>query len=242
MSSFYMTARTSSLSTLKFSKVGFSRAEAGASRSKFVQAIFLLTGVLTFGLPTAYAEEPTNSDVMVEESNVPEAATAVVEKKNDQYPSDCPAIFHYTMKELHSTNMINLCSLTKGRTVLLVNTASHCGYTDQFNDLERIHQAFKDRGLVVIGVSSDSFNQEADDEAAAADVCYKNFGVSFTMLATVPVTGSNAHPLFVEVAKESAAPRWNFYKYLIDSEGKIVKYNSSKWIPNAKDIIPTLAM
>ncbi|MBQ0728911.1 glutathione peroxidase [Thalassolituus oleivorans] len=152
------------------------------------------------------------------------------------YPDSCPAIFHHTMKQLHSSNMLNLCDVTNGHPVLLVNTASHCGFTDQFGDLQKINDKYKDKGLVVIGVSSDSFNQEADDEAEAADVCFKNFGVSFTMLATVPVKGSNAHPLFKEVAEQDTAPKWNFYKYLIDPSGKIVKSHSSFKVPSDKEI------
>ncbi|WP_320818925.1 glutathione peroxidase [Thalassolituus sp.] len=152
------------------------------------------------------------------------------------YPDSCPAIFHYTMKQLHSSKMLNLCEVTNGHPVLLVNTASHCGFTDQFGDLQKIHDKFKDKGLVVIGVSSDSFNQEADDEAEAADVCFKNFGVSFTMLATVPVKGPEAHPLFIQVAEQDVAPRWNFYKYLIDPRGKIVQSNSSFKVPSDSEI------
>lgn len=150
--------------------------------------------------------------------------------------AECPAIFQHEMKKLHSSKILNLCDVVDGRPVMLVNTASHCGFTDQFEDLEAIHEKYKDKGLVVIGVSSDSFNQEADDEAEAADVCFKNFGVTFTMLATVPVRGDNAHPLFKEVARQDTAPKWNFYKYLINREGQIVSSNSSFGIPSDSDI------
>ncbi|WP_265574469.1 glutathione peroxidase [Venatoribacter cucullus] len=145
------------------------------------------------------------------------------------------------MKQLHSSKILNLCDLVQGRPVLLVNTASHCGFTKQFGDLEKIHQQYKDQGLVVIGVSSDSFNQEADDEAAAADVCFKNFGVSFTMLATVPVKGAEAHPLFKEVARQDTAPKWNFYKYLVNRQGQIVDSNSSMTLPSDKALRKLLA-
>lgn len=158
-------------------------------------------------------------------------------------PADtpCAPIFQQQMKQLHSSRVLNLCDVVQGRPVLLVNTASHCGFTKQFGDLEAIHQQYKDRGLVVLGVSSDSFNQEADDEAEAADVCFRNFGVSFTMLATVPVKGSQAHPLFQEVARQDTAPKWNFYKYLINREGRIVSSNSSLTLPSARDIEALLA-
>lgn len=158
-----------------------------------------------------------------------------------EYPETCPAIFHQTMKQLHSSKMLNLCEITDGHPVLLVNTASHCGFTGQFGDLEKIHEKYSEEGLVVIGVSSDSFNQEAESESEAADVCFKNFGVTFTMLATVPVKGDDAHPLFKEVARQDKAPKWNFYKYLINPEGEIVSSNSSFGIPDDKDIQKLLA-
>ena len=82
------------------------------------------------------------------------------EESEGSYPESCPEIYHHTMKQLHSSKMLNLCDVTDGKPVLLVNTASHCGFTDQFGDLEAIHEKYKDRGLVVLGVSSDSFNLE----------------------------------------------------------------------------------
>lgn len=153
-----------------------------------------------------------------------------------QADNSCPPIFQYKMKQLHSSKILDLCEVTHGQPVLLVNTASHCGFTPQFDELEAIHEKYKDRGLVVIGVSSDSFNQEAADEEEAATVCFKNFGVTFTMLATVPVRGDDAHPLFKEVARQDRAPKWNFYKYLINREGKVVSSNSSLTIPDDDDI------
>ena len=140
------------------------------------------------------------------------------------------------MEKLHSSKTLDLCEVVQGRPVLLINTASHCGFTKQFGDLEAIHEKYKDRGLVVIGVSSDSFDQEAKSEEEAATICFENFGVSFTMLATVPVKGDNAHPLFKEVARQDTAPKWNFYKYLINRDGQIISSNSSFTIPGDDDI------
>ncbi|GGY33740.1 glutathione peroxidase [Bacterioplanes sanyensis] len=153
----------------------------------------------------------------------------------------CPAIFQHEMKQLHSSNVLNLCDVVDGKPVLLVNTASHCGFTDQFGDLEAIHDKYKDQGLVVMGVSSDSFNQEAESEEEAAEICFKNFGVSFTMLATVPVRGDSAHPLFAEVARQDTAPKWNFYKYLINRQGQVVSSNSSMTLPDDDEIEALLA-
>ncbi len=149
---------------------------------------------------------------------------------------DCPALFHYDMKQLHSSNRLDLCELTTGSPVLVVNTASHCGFTGQLGDLEQLHQSFQPAGLVVIGVASDSFHQAAKTEEEAAEVCFKNFGVTFTMLAPVDVTGDTAHPLFQQLGKEAGFPRWNFYKYLINRDGKVVDSWSSFGLPDKKDI------
>lgn len=165
---------------------------------------------------------------------------AALAASDDPKSGHCPAIFQHEMKQLHSSKVLNLCDVTAGAPVLLVNTASHCGFTGQFGDLEKLHQQHKDAGLVVIGVASDSFNQEADTEKEAADVCFRNFGVSFTMLAPVAVKGDEAHPLFKQVGQESGYPRWNFYKYLIDRDGKIVESWSSFGIPDADDIVRVL--
>ncbi|KAF0282327.1 glutathione peroxidase [Spiribacter roseus] len=130
----------------------------------------------------------------------------------------------HDMRRLHSSEVVNVQDLAGDvPAVLLVNTASHCGFTGQFEGLEALHQTYADRGLKVIGFSSDSFNQEADDEAAAAETCFVNFGVSFDMMATVPVRGGDAHPVFAELARQSRAPRWNFNKYLINPAGEVVE-------------------
>ncbi|MFL0806102.1 MAG: glutathione peroxidase [Oceanobacter sp.] len=149
---------------------------------------------------------------------------------------ECPAIFQHQMKQLHSSKVLDLCAVSAGSPVLLVNTASHCGFTGQFGDLEKLHQQHKQAGLVVIGVASDSFNQEADSEKEAADVCFKNFGVTFTMMAPVPVSGDKAHPLFKAVGEQAGLPRWNFYKYLIDRKGRVVDSWSSFGMPDAEDV------
>jgi glutathione peroxidase len=139
----------------------------------------------------------------------------------------CPDYLDHTMRRLHSQEDVNLCEVTAGRPVLIVNTASHCGYTPQFKGLEALHQSYKDRGLVVLGFASDSFKQEADSEAEAADVCYVNYGVSFTMLAPTPVKGEEANPVFQSLNAQAGAPAWNFNKYLVDADGNTVEHFDS---------------
>jgi len=118
--------------------------------------------------------------------------------------------------------------------MLIVNTASHCGFTPQFKGLEAVHAKYKDRGLVVVGFSSDDFNQEAKDEAEAADTCFLNYGVTFTMIAPQHVKGPDANPVFKELARQSKAPAWNFNKYLVQADGKVSQYFDSKVAPDSQ--------
>jgi glutathione peroxidase len=109
----------------------------------------------------------------------------------------------------------------RGRVVLVVNTASRCGYTGQFGGLETLYRASAPRGLTVLGFPSDDFRQELGDDAAIKRFCRLNYGVSFPMFARARVTGPAAMPLFRRLAAESAPPEWNFSKYLIDRRGRL---------------------
>jgi len=148
----------------------------------------------------------------------------------------CPALLDHTMQRLHSVEQLNLCDEFAGKPVLIVNTASHCGFTPQFSALETLHQTYRDRGVGFLGVASDSFFQAAKSEAKAAEVCYVNYGVSFPMMAPVEVTGDDAHPLFRGIAEQSAAPQWNFYKYVVDRDGKVAGRFASSVEPDDPQI------
>ncbi|MCV2217883.1 glutathione peroxidase [Thauera sp. Sel9] len=152
-----------------------------------------------------------------------------------QTPSQAP-LFDHQLRRLHSEETVDLAQRFGGQPVLVVNTASHCGFTGQFEGLEALHQQYKDKGLKLAGFSSDDFKQEAKDEAEAAEVCFVNFGVSFDMFAPIHVRGPNAHPLFREIARQSEAPRWNFHKYLIDRNGKVVAAFPSRVTPDAPEL------
>jgi glutathione peroxidase len=145
----------------------------------------------------------------------------------------CPAFLNHDFKKLHSSDSVNLCSAYSGKTLLIVNTASHCGYTPQFKGLEALHRKYRERGLVVVGFPSDDFNQEAKDQAETADVCYINYGVTFTMLAPSPVTGKNANPVFQELDRRAGEPTWNFNKYLVSADGKVVQHFESEVAPDS---------
>jgi len=117
----------------------------------------------------------------------------------------------------------------KGKTILVVNTASKCGLTPQFEGLEKLYQEYKEKGLVILGFPCNQFaNQEPGDEKSISDVCMINYGVSFPMFAKIDVNGENAHPIFSYLRQElsglfGSKIKWNFTKFLIDSNGKPVK-------------------
>jgi len=153
---------------------------------------------------------------------------------------DCPAYLDHQFKKLHSTDEFNLCDEYPGKPMLIVNTASHCGFTPQFEGLEALHKQYDERGLVVVGFSSNDFNQEAATEQKVAEVCYINYGVTFTMGAPISVKGDDAHPMFRELARQSVAPKWNFNKYVIDSSGTVVRHFNSGTRPDSPVLIESI--
>jgi len=148
----------------------------------------------------------------------------------------CPAFLNHDFKKLRSSQSINICTEHPGKPLLIVNTASHCGYTPQFKGLEALHQKFQARGLVVVGFPSDDFKQEAKDEAETADVCYVNYGVTFTMLSPTRVSDRAANPVFLELNRRSGPPSWNFNKYLVSADGKVVKRFDSEVRPDSAEL------
>lgn len=117
----------------------------------------------------------------------------------------------------------------KGKTILVVNTASKCGLTPQYEGLEKLYQQYKDKGLVILGFPCNQFgNQEPGDEKSIEEGCLLNYGVSFPMFAKIDVNGNHAHPIFKYLKKSlsgflGSKIKWNFTKFLIDSTGKPIK-------------------
>lgn len=144
-------------------------------------------------------------------------------------------MYAHELRRLHSGEVVRLADRLAGQPALIVNTASHCGFTSQFRELEAVHQQYKDKGLKVAGFSSNDFDQEADEEKAA-EVCFVNYGVTFDMFAPIHVRGAEAHPLFRELARRSEAPAWNFHKYLVDRDGRVVATFPSKVKPDAAEV------
>jgi glutathione peroxidase len=145
----------------------------------------------------------------------------------------CPAYLNHDFRQLHSSKTVNICKSFAGKPLLIVNTASHCGFTPQFKGLESVNKKYKDKGLVVVGFASDDFNQEEKDEAKAAEICEQNFGVTFLMLSPTHVKGSDANPVFKELAAQKKAPAWNFNKYLVQADGKVQTYFASGVTPES---------
>lgn len=148
----------------------------------------------------------------------------------------CPDYLNFEARKLHSEDKVDLCELTQGKAVLIVNTASNCGFTPQFKALETLHREYKDKGLVVIGFPSDDFFQEENDEKDTAKVCYINYGVTFTMLATSAVRGSDANSVFKYLADKTGAPKWNFFKYVVSGDGTQVQQFNSKVKPDSAEL------
>lgn len=167
-----------------------------------------------------------------------ETAPEITQSKDT---ASCPDFLNHEYRKLHSKEKVNLCEKFKGKPMVLVNTASHCGYTKQFGSLETLYQKYKAQGVEVVGFASDDFNQEAKDEAEAAGVCYKNYGVTFTMIAPTSVKGKEANPTFAYLGNSSEQPSWNFNKYLVSADGKTVKHFSSSTQPVGSPLETALA-
>jgi len=164
-----------------------------------------------------------------------EKLTFAQAKKNVQ-----ESIYDFKVKSLEGQEID--FSKFKGKNILIVNTASHCGYTPQYADLEKLHEQYGDK-VVIVGFPANNFLwQEPGDNNEIESFCQRNYGVKFLMSEKISVKGKNKAPLYKWLeAKTGKAPTWNFCKYLIDTEGKVVGFYPSKVNPLSKEIIDVIA-
>ena len=128
----------------------------------------------------------------------------------------------------------------KNKVILIVNTASYCGFTKQYNELQELWDLYKSKGLIVLGVPSNSFNQEKDDNSDIKEFCEVNFNINFPLTTITEVKGKNAHELFKWAEKnhgKSTIPKWNFHKILINKSGEVEDTFASFTKPMSKKII-----
>lgn len=168
------------------------------------------------------------------------AALAVLAPAAQAAAPACPALLQHTFPRLQDEKPQPLCQYA-GKVLLVVNTASYCGFTPQYKGLEALHAKYKDAGLVVLGFPSNDFAQEKASNQEIAEFCENTFGVRFPMFARSAVRGSDANPLYRQLAQSSGrAPLWNFHKYVVSRDGRVVANFTSMTGPDDKDLVRTL--
>jgi glutathione peroxidase len=151
----------------------------------------------------------------------------------------CPTLLDHRYTSLQG-KPVNLCEFA-GRPILVVNTASKCGYTPQFEKLEALHKRYQARGLVVLGFPSNDFNQELATNREIAEFCKLTYFVEFPMIEKGSVTGPDANDFYKRLAAAAGnAPRWNFHKYLIAPDGKTVHSFDTRVEPDSREVMDKL--
>jgi glutathione peroxidase len=160
------------------------------------------------------------------------AVTAAVAFVPSASAQQCPALLSHTFARLQDESPQNLCQY-RGKVLLVVNTASYCGFTPQYEGLEKLHERYGGKGLVILGFPSGDFGgQEKSSNKEIAEFCFNTYGVKFPMFAKSSVKGAQANPLFAALAQATGQPpKWNFHKYLVDRQGRAVAAFPSKVEP-----------
>ncbi|MEA3276415.1 MAG: glutathione peroxidase [Pseudomonadota bacterium] len=155
---------------------------------------------------------------------------------------DCAPALDFEKRRLADDEVIHLCDAYRGRVVLIVNTASKCAFTGQYEGLEDLYRRYRDRGFVVLGFPSNDFgNQEPGTERQIQSFCRLSYSVEFPMFEKIHVKKGKADPLFRYLAAQAGAyPKWNFYKYLVDRDGNLVDYFSSFTSPQSGKLVSAI--
>lgn len=158
------------------------------------------------------------------------------------YARECTALLDFNVRTLNNDRQLNLCEEYQGKVILVVNTASRCAYTDQYDSLEKLYRQYQQQGLVVLGFPSNDFgNQEPGTEKEIRDFCSVTYGVEFPMFSKTRVSSRNADPFYRKLAETSGSfPQWNFHKYLIDSDGNMVTSFQSAVDPLDKRVVDVI--
>jgi glutathione peroxidase len=153
----------------------------------------------------------------------------------------CAPLLQHSFDRLQDEKPQALCQYA-GKVLLVVNTASYCGFTPQYEGLEALHAKYAPRGLVVLGFPSNDFGQqEPGDGKQIADFCFNTYGVKFPMFVKSSVKGADANPLFAALAKATGqAPRWNFHKYVVDRQGRPVASFASQVAPSNPELVAAI--
>jgi glutathione peroxidase len=152
----------------------------------------------------------------------------------------CPALLQHSFPRLQDEKPQALCQYN-GKVLLVVNTASYCGFTPQYEGLEKLNARYADKGLVILGFPSNDFNQESADGKKIADLCFNTYGVKFPMFSKTTVKGTGANPLYQQLAQATGqAPAWNFHKYLVDRSGKPLASYGSTVAPESAGLVAAI--
>ena len=154
----------------------------------------------------------------------------------------CSPLLENSLRPLAGKTSETLCSRFEGQVLLIVNTASKCGFTPQYEGLEALHEKYKGQGFSVVGFPSNDFlGQEPGSEAEIKEFCTLTYGVKFPMYEKTAVKGDDAHPLYKQLKEATGhAPGWNFHKYLIDRNGKVVSDFGSRTKPDDKTMVAAI--
>ena len=161
-------------------------------------------------------------------------------------PAPTPAQAATAADSIHSLSAKSLDGKTvafseyKGKVLLIVNTASECGFTGQYAGLQALFEKYRDRGLVVLGFPSHDFRQEAGSGETIAKFCKVRYGVTFPLFEKGPVSGTAASPVFQFLAKKHGEPKWNFFKYLVGKNGQVIAQYASRVGPDSGELVSAI--